>query len=94
MSSSVAEEETKETEDVAIPKKKRAPRKKKAKKKREPSAWILHIKKTQADNPGMSYKTAMKLASKTYVKKKKPTKTASSAKESAAAGDTADGGSQ
>ena len=93
MSSSVAEEETKETEDVAIPKKKRAPRKKKAKKKREPSAWILWIKKTQADNPGMSYKLAMTEASKTY-KKKKPTKTASSAKESAAAGDTADGGSQ
>ena len=93
MSSSVAEEETKETEDVAIPKKKRAPRKKKAKKKREPSRWILHIKKTQ-EKEKCSYKEAMKLASKTYVKKKKSTKTASSAKESAAAGDTADGGSQ
>ena len=92
MSSSVAEEETKETEDVAIPKKKRAPRKKKAKKKREPSRWILHIKATQ-EKEKCSYKEAMKLASKTYKKKPKK-KTASSAKESAAAGDTADGGSQ
>lgn len=57
-----------------IPKKKKAPHKKKAKdatkKKRAPSAWVLHIKKTQ-EELGCTYKEAMKAASKTYVKPKK-----------------------
>jgi len=48
---------------------------KKVKLKRKESAWIKHIKKVQAESNGkLSYKEAMKEASKTYVKKGKVAK--------------------
>jgi len=79
----VVEEETKEEVVAAIPKKKRKPRKPKTKDatkpkaKRPPSAWILHVQKTRALSPGMTYKEAMKAASKTYKKKAKAVTAAS-----------------
>lgn len=39
--------------------------------KRPPSAWVLHVQATRAENPGMSYKDAMSAAKLTY---KKPSK--------------------
>jgi len=39
------------------------------------SAWITHVKKVRAENPSLSYKDALKHASKTY-------STGSSSKES------------
>lgn len=69
------EDENKAEEVAPIPKKKRKPRKPKKEKdltkpkvKRAPSAWILHVAATRALVPGMSYKTALKEASKTYKK--------------------------
>lgn len=69
----VADDEVKEAEVPSIPKKKRRPRKSTKDKdpnapKRALSGWLLHVAKTRAASPGMSYKQALRDASKSYKK--------------------------
>ena len=42
------------------------------KKTRKPNAWVLHSKKVQAENPGISYREVLKLAKLSY-KRETPT---------------------
>jgi len=35
---------------------------------RKPNNWVLHCKKVQAENPGISYREVLKLAKTTYKK--------------------------
>lgn len=44
------------------------PKKKAPKKPRKPSAWVAHVKAYRAEHPEVSYKEALKAASKTYKK--------------------------
>jgi len=46
----------------------------KVKKPRKTNPWILHSKKVQAENPGISYREVLKLAKTTYKKVTPPTK--------------------
>ena len=41
---------------------------KKGKGKRPPTEWMLHIKKTQSENPNLIFKEVLVMAGKTYKK--------------------------